>query len=78
MKNPREIAMEALKSATELLYYNRKPVLIRMHPNDIRNIRKEFIDVPRDWPIDGCRLWGYPLVPDEAIRRGEPVAEFAE
>jgi hypothetical protein len=55
------------------------PVLwIRMHPMDILALQRAYgIDTqPEQW--QGGLLFGVPVEGDEALPRGEPVAEYAE
>lgn len=69
-----EVIDAILKSAAELRVHLREPVRVRMHPLDSELL------LAQQCPSGKCgrmvRFMGLDVVEDEAVRIGEPVAEF--
>lgn len=72
----RHLIGSAGASVTELRRYGRKAVRIRMHPLDAEAIVAGlFPEI--DYSVDWLCVLDLPVVKDEAVRMGEPVAEFS-
>jgi hypothetical protein len=54
-----------------------RPIEVRAHPMDIGELSSAFLpDAPSN-RIEGFAIFGCPLIPDEALERGLPIADYS-